>query len=172
MRRAGVDDAYVRRLHELGALKGSDDAYEEHDVHVAALLRMWERAGLSAPAILDAAEAGTLSLEFLDSPAWELPEPLPITYREFAEQQGVPLHLLLGIQEAMGFAAPDAEDRVARDDVVLTDLLRIVLDLGGSEEAVRRLFRLYADNIRRLALAEADLYLEEMERPWAGSGAG
>jgi class 3 adenylate cyclase len=171
MQRAGVDDAYVRRLHELGALRGREDEYEERDVHIAALLQMWEQAGLSMPAILDAAEAGTLSLEFLDSPAWELPEPLPITYREFAEQQGVPLHLLLGIQEAMGFAAPDAEDRVARDDVVLTDLLRIVLDLGGSEEAVRRLFRLYADNIRRLALAEADLYLEEMERPWAGSGA-
>ena len=171
MRRAGVDDAYVRRLHELGALKGSDDAYEEHDVHVAALLRMWERAGLSAPAILDAAKAGTLSLEFLDAPAWELPEPLPISYREFAEQQAVPLHLLQGIQEAMGFAAPDPEDSVAPDDVVIAELLSVMLGLGASEETVRRLFRLYADNIRRLALAEADLYMEEMERPWAESGA-
>ena len=74
MGRAGVDEAYVRRLHELGALRGRDDSYDERDVHVAALLRMWERAGLPAPAILDAARAGTLSLDFLDSPAWELPE--------------------------------------------------------------------------------------------------
>jgi hypothetical protein len=89
VRRAGVDDDYVRRLHQLGALRGRDDAYEERDVHVAALLHMWERAGLSAPAILAAVDAGSLSLDFLDSPEWELPEPLPITYREFAEEQTV-----------------------------------------------------------------------------------
>src|SRR5918996_3306248 len=110
--RAGVDDDYVRRLHRLGALRGSDDAYEERDVHVAALLHMWEVAGLSASAILEAAVAGTLSLDFLDSPAWELPEPLPVTHREFAQHQGVPLLLLQGIQEAMGFAAPEPEERV------------------------------------------------------------
>ena len=168
--RAGVDDDYVRRLHRLGALRGRDDAYEERDVHVAALLHMWERAGLSAPAILAAVDAGTLSLDFLDSPAWELPEPLPITYRKFAEEHGIPLHLLLGIQEAMGFAAPDPDDRVSPDDVALGELARVVIDIGASEEGVRRLFRVYADNIRRLAIAEADLYMEELEEPWAGSG--
>ena len=89
VRRAGVDDDYVRRLHQLGALRGRDDAYQERDVHVTALLHMWERAGLTAPAILAAVDAGSLSLDFLDSPEWELPEPLPITYREFAEEQTV-----------------------------------------------------------------------------------
>lgn len=168
--RAGVDDAFVERLQGIGAMRGVDDAYEERDVHVAALLSMWERAGLSAAAIVEAAEAGTLSLDFLDSPAWELPEPLPITYRAFAEEQGVPLELLVGIQEAMGFAAPGPEDQVAPDVVVLTELLRIVLDLGAPDEVVRRLFRVYADNIRRLAMAEADLYMEELEKAWIGSG--
>jgi adenylate cyclase len=168
--RAGVDDAFVLRLHELGALRGSDDAYEERDVQVAGLLRMWERAGLPADAILAAAEDGTLSLEFLDAPAWDLPEPLPMTYREFAEDRDVSLDLLRRVQEAMGFAAPDPDERVAPDQVVFADLLRIVLDLGASDEIALRLFRLYSDNIRRLALAEADLYLEEVERPWAGAG--
>jgi class 3 adenylate cyclase len=171
VRRAGVEDDYVHRLHELGALLGHNDAYEERDVHVAALLHMWERAGLSVPAILAAVDAGTLSLDFLDSPAWALPEPLPITYRELAEEHGIPPHLLQGIHEAMGFAAPDPDDPVPPDDTVLAELARIVLDLGASDDSVRRLFRLYADNVRRLALAEADLYLEELEKPWAGSGA-
>jgi Adenylate cyclase regulatory domain len=94
----------------------------------------------------------------------------PITYREVAEEHGVPLHLLLGIQESMGFAAPDPNDPVPPDDAVLTELARIVLDFGASEDAVRRLFRVYADNVRRLAMAEADLYKEEMEKQWAGSG--
>jgi class 3 adenylate cyclase len=171
IQRAGIDNAYVDRLHELGAVQGQGDEYEERDVHVAALLHMWESAGLSAPAILAAVDAGTLSLDFMDSPAWELPEPIPITYQQFAEERGVSLDMLGQIQEAMGFAAPDPDDLVAHDDAALADLLRIVLDLGASEEAARRLFRLYADNIRRLAMAEADLYLEEMERSWVRSGA-
>lgn len=170
VRRVGVDDDFVHRLHELGALRGRDDAYEERDVHVAALLHMWERADLSAPTILAAVDAGSLSLEFLDSPAWELPEPLPITYRQFADEHGIPLHLLQGIHQAVGFAAPDPDDRVPRDDAFLAELTRILLDFGASDEGVRRLFRAYADNVRRLAMAEADLYLEELEKPWAGSG--
>ena len=170
VRRAGLDDDFVHRLHELAALRGSDDVYEERDVHVAALLRMWERAGLSAPTILAAVDAGTLSLDFLDSPAWELPEPLPITYRQLAEEHGIPLHLLQGIQEAMGFAAPDPDDRVPSDDGDLAELARILLDLGASHEGILRLFRVYADNVRRLAMAEADRYIEELEKPWAGSG--
>ena len=170
VQRAGVDDDYVHRLHELGALRGRDDAYEERDVHVAALLRMWERAGLSASAILAAVDEGTLSLEFLDSPAWDLPEPLPVTYGEFADEHRIPLHLLQGIEEAMGFAAPDPDDRVPRDDAVLAELARVVVDIGASEEGVRRLFRVYAENVRRLAMAEADLYMEELEKPWVDSG--
>ena len=170
VQRVGMDDDFVHRLHELGALRGRDDAYEERDVHVAALLHMWERAGLSAPTILAAVDAGTLSLEFLDSPAWELPEPLAITYRQFAVEHGIPLHLLQGIQEAMGFAAPNPDDRVPPDDAVLAELARILLDIGASGEGVRRLFRAYADNVRRLAMAEADLYVEELEKPWVGSG--
>ena len=115
-------------------------------------------------------DAGTLSLDFLDSPAWELPEPLPITYRQLAEEHGIPLDLLQGIQQAMAFAAPDPDDRVPRDDAVLAELARILLDLGASDDGIRRLFRVYADNVRRLAMAEADLYIEELEKPWAGSG--
>lgn len=171
VRRAGVDERYVDRLHELGALRGSEDAYEERDVHMTALLSMWERAGLSASAILAAVDARTLSLDFMDAPAWELPEPLPITYGELAESSQIPIELLQGIQEAMGFAAPDPGDLVRRDDEAIAELARIVLDLGGSDEGVLRLFRVYADNVRRLAMAEADLYREELERRWTGAGA-
>ena len=171
MQRAGVEHGFVQRLHELGAIRSDDDRYEERDVHVAALLNMWERAGLSIPSILAAVDTRRLSLDFLDSPAWELPEPLPITYREFAKEQGIPFELLRGIQVAMGFAAPDPDDRVARDDPNLAELARIVLDIGGSEDSVRRLFGLYSDNIRRLALAESDLYMEQLEKPLAGAGA-
>jgi hypothetical protein len=51
VRRAGVDEDYVHRLHELGALLGHDDAYEERDVHVAALLHVGARGAAEALAL-------------------------------------------------------------------------------------------------------------------------
>jgi class 3 adenylate cyclase len=140
-------------------------------VHVVALLHMWEAAGLPAESILAAIEAGELSLDFLDTPAWSLPERLPLTYREFAEERRIPVDLLLAVHEAIGFAPPDPDDRMTPDDAVMAELARTVIETGASEQTVRRLFRLYADNIRRLAIGEADLYLAEVERRWRDSGA-
>jgi hypothetical protein len=133
-RRAGVDDDYVRRLHELGALRGSDDATRSATSMSLPCSTCGRSRGLSASAILEAAVAGTLSLDFLDSPAWELPEPLPVTHREFAQHQGVPLHLLQGIQEAMGFAAPEPEERVRRGRSRAGGARRF----GGPDRAPRR----------------------------------
>jgi adenylate cyclase len=53
----------------------------------------------------------------------------------------------------------------------MADLARTVLDIGGSEDSVRRLFRVYADNLRRLVTAEADLYVEQIEDPSRRAGA-
>ena len=168
--RAGVDVAYVRRLSDLRALSPERDGYREQDVHVTALLHMWEDAGLTAESILTAAEAGELSLDFLKSPGWELPPRLDRTYRQLAEERNMPVELLQAIQRAIGFVPPDPDELAKPDDVVISDLARILLDIGGSQDAIRRLFRVYADNLRRLALAEADLYIEQIEHPSRRAG--
>jgi adenylate cyclase len=168
--RAGVDVAYVRRLVNLGALGPEDVGYREQDAHVTALLHMWEDAGLTADSILNAAEAGELSLDFLESPGWELPPRLDRTYRQLAEERSLPVDLLQTIQRAIGFVPPDPNELAKPDAVVIADLARILLDIGGSQDAIRRLFRVYADNLRRLALAEADLYVEQIERPSRSAG--
>lgn len=64
--RAGVDEEYIGRLEELGALHRDGAGYQERDVHVVALLHAWENAGLSMTSILAAVNAGQLSLDFLD----------------------------------------------------------------------------------------------------------
>jgi adenylate cyclase len=168
--RAGVDVAYVRRLIELGALGPERDGFREQDAHITALLHMWEGAGLTAESILAAAGSGELSLDFLESPGWELPPRIDRTYRKLAEERGMPVELLLAIQRAIGFVPPDPDDLAKPDDAVIADLARIGLDIGGSEDALKRLFRVYADNLRRLALAEADLYIEQIERPSRSAG--
>jgi hypothetical protein len=40
--RAGVGQEFVRRLIELGALGSDEDGYGERDVHLVALLHVWE----------------------------------------------------------------------------------------------------------------------------------
>jgi adenylate cyclase len=137
---------------------------------VTALLHMWEEAGLTTESILTAAESGELSLDFLESPGWELPPRLDRTYRQLAEERGMLVELLRAVQRSMGFVPPDPDDLARPDDAVIADLVRSVLDIGGTEDAIRRLFRAYADNLRRLALAEADLYIEQIERPSRSAG--
>ena len=71
------------------------------------------------------------------------------TYRELSEQQGVALSLILGLHEAIGFQAPGPDERVRQDELVMVELARTFLEAGASP-AVRRVFHLYADNLRRL----------------------
>jgi hypothetical protein len=104
--RAGVEVAYVRRLVDLGAITPEGNDYREQDVHVAALLQVWGDAGLAPESIFAAAEAGELSLDFLESPGWELPPRLDRTYRELAEERNMPVDLLQAIHRSMGFVAP------------------------------------------------------------------
>jgi class 3 adenylate cyclase len=168
--RAGVDVDYVRRLIDLGVVGPEGDGYREQDAHVTALLHMWEEAGLTAESILAAAESGQLSLDFLESPGWELPPRLDRTYRQLAEERSMDVDLLKTVQRSMGFVPPEADDLARPDDAVIADLVRRVLDIGGTEDAIRRLFRAYADNLRRLVTAEADLYIEQIEDPSRRAG--
>jgi adenylate cyclase len=169
--RAGVDAGYVLRLIELGALDPTGDGYRERDVHLVALLHMWEGAGLSVVSILAAAAAGVLSFDFLDTPAWTLPERLDRTYRDLAAAEGIPLQLLVALESAIGFAPPEPDERIGPDDIVMARLAHTALHAGTTEESVLRLFRLYADNLRRLAAAEAELYVADVERRWREEGA-
>jgi adenylate cyclase len=168
--RAGLEREYVLRLIELGALHRGENGYEERDVHLVVLLHRWEEAGLSVDSILTAVETGVLTLDFLKTPAWNLPEPLALTYREFAKEQEIPLDLLHAVHEAIGFAPPDPDDRVRPDDAVMTEVARTILGIGASTDTVRRLFRVYADNLRRLATAEAELYVAQVQKRWRDSG--
>jgi class 3 adenylate cyclase len=135
-----------------------------------ALLHAWEAAGLAPASILAAVRQGELSFSFLETPGWALPGRPEVTYRELSEQQGVPLSLILGLHEAIGFQAPGPDERVRQDDLVMVDLARTFLEAGAAQAAVRRVVHLYADNLRRLATAEAELYQAAVARPLQQQG--
>lgn len=171
--RAGVDEAYVHRMIELGALDRLEDGYGEREIHLVALLHRWEAAGLAPESVLEAVEKGDLSLSFLETPGlFELPGLLDRTYRELAAETGVSLQLVLGLHEAIGFAKPDPDDRIREDDPTLVEVARAFMEGGASESAVRRMFHVYGGNLRRLATAVADVYRGEIERQLRESGMG
>jgi adenylate cyclase len=171
---AEVDPEYVRRLIELGALerKIGPDPYGPSDVGRVRLLRAWEAAGLSVEAVMSVVKAGELSISWLDTPGMAPGRRLDLTYEELCEEEGVPVTLIQGLHEALGFAPPDPADPAREEDRELVRLVRAFLSVGVPEGPMLRLFRVYADSLRRVAAAEAELYESQIEQPLRRSGLG
>lgn len=68
--RAGVDADYLDRLKELGFFGHGDD-FSDGDVRRAQLARSLESAGIPLDAVGAALANGALSVDFLDTPAYE-----------------------------------------------------------------------------------------------------
>jgi adenylate cyclase len=173
-RQAEVEPDYVRRLIELGALERKEGAepYGNADIRRVRLLASWEAAGLSVEAIMKAVDEGDLSLSWLDTPVMTRAERLELTYEGLCAEEDVPLDLIQALQEALGFAPPDPADRLREGDRELVRLVRTFLSVGASREPTLRLFRVYADSLRRIAKAEEELYEGQIERQLRGSGLG
>src|SRR5215217_7200077 len=104
---AGVTEPEVERLVELGILVPRDGAgpFRETDVQKIRLATACERAGLPMAGIAAAIRAGRLSFAFLEAAPyrrWAVRSTR--TYRQVSQETGVPLELLGGALEAMGFA--------------------------------------------------------------------
>lgn len=164
---AEVRPTYVRRLIEVGALerRTGPKPYGASDVHRVQLLRSWERAGFSVEAVVDLVRAGELSVSWLDAPVKTQVEHLDLTYEQLCREEDVPLALVQTLQEALGFAPPDPHDLAREGDRELVGLIRMLLSAGGSQSAILGVVRVFADSLRRVAMAEAELYESEIEEP-------
>ena len=168
--RAGVPEAFVRRLIAAGALPGEEQGLGPREVRRARLLHSWEAAGLSIETIVALVERGALSLAFLDAPVMETPERLDRSYAQLAADRQVPLALVQGIHQATGFAPPEAGDRAGEDDVTMLELAELFRGAGVDDDATLRLLAVYADSVRRIAKAEADYYEANIERRLRATG--
>jgi adenylate cyclase len=168
---AGVDPAFVRRLIDLGAIEGRGP-FGPSDLRRVSLLRAWEEAGLSVEAVMRVMQAGDLSLSWLDAPVMARGEGLDRTYAQLCSEEQVPFPLAQAVQEALGFAPPDPTDRAREGDGELLALVRTFLEVGADEGPTLRLLRVYADALRRVAAAEAELYESQIEGRLRASGRG
>jgi hypothetical protein len=169
--RANLPEDLVRQLVAAGALPGEEGELElAGAVRRVRLLRSWTAAGLSVETILTLVNRGALSLAFLDAPVMALPERLDCSYEQLAADHGVPMSFLQALHQSLGFAPPEPGDRAGEDDATMLEVARLFRGAGAAEDATLRLLAVYADNLRRIAKAEADYYEANVERRLRAEG--
>jgi adenylate cyclase len=172
-RLAEVEPAFVERAMQSGVLPKQEMAggFGIQDAARLRFLKAWDAAGLSVEAIGDLIAQGELPFSFMDVPVMAAQPRLPSTYEEFCAQQGIDLSMVQRLHDALGFTPPAASDHVREDDLVVIELLQQLLAVGAQEDAALRLLRAYADALRRLTQAEADLYEFQVEEKLRQAGA-
>ncbi len=161
----GIED--VRRLIKLGALerRTGSEGYGPPDVNRVQLLASWEAAGFPAEAVVDLVRAGELSLSWLDAPDPARAQRLDLPCEQVCREENVPVALMQALQAALGFAPRDIRTRARTGDRDLAGLVRMFLAAGVAQAPALGLVRVYADSLRRIATAEAELYERAIELP-------
>jgi adenylate cyclase len=172
-RLAEVEPAFVERAMRAGVLQMPETAggFGLQDAARLRFLKAWDAAGPTVEAIGDLIVQGELPFAFMDAPVMAAQPRLPSTYEEFCAQRGIELSLLQRLHDALGFTPPAASDHVLEDDLVVVELFQQLVAVGADESAALRLLRAYADALRRLTQAEADLYEAQVEEPRRQAGA-
>jgi hypothetical protein len=98
-----------------------------------------------------------------DAPSVQGPGRLDRSYEDVAAERGVPESLVERLHESIGFEPPNPHDRAGEDDVAMLAVLDLFRSVGVPDEAIVRLFSVYADAVGRLAKAEAELYEANIE---------
>ncbi len=164
---------YMDRLVELGILvpPQTGEAFGTGDLRRVRLVRGLEEGGLPLDGMGTAVRSGDLSFGFLDLPAWNwFGEPVGKTYRELSVETGLSLELLQAVRESMGFARPEPDDPVHRDELDLVPVMKVVVEAEVESAAFERLIRVWGDSMRRITEAAANFYRAQIVLPLLRSG--
>ena len=161
-RRANVPIEFVRRLVALGALSEDLSMAVQNELGRVRLLHAWSQAGFPPETIMRLVDKKALSISFLDASV-QAARRVDRHYEDIAAERGVPESLVERLHESIGFEPPNPYDRAGEDDLALLDVMELFRSVDVPDQAVVRLFAVYADAVRRLAKAEAELYEANIE---------
>ncbi|HEX6946983.1 MAG TPA: adenylate/guanylate cyclase domain-containing protein [Acidimicrobiia bacterium] len=169
---AGVETEFLDRLVQLGILApAGPDSYSKGDVRRVVMARSLEEAGIPLASVVEAIQSGSLSLDFLDAPAYERFTALTAeTLAEASERTGIPFELLSAMREALGLAQPTPDSLLREDELDILPFLEIQVNHGFSDVAVERLLRVYGDSTRRITEAEGAWWTSEVIEPAIAAG--
>ena len=173
---AGVSEAEVDRMVGIGVLVPRDGPapFLPRDLHKLRLATACERAGLPMDGIAAAIRAGRLSFAFLEAaPYQRWAVPSDRTFRQAAEEAGVPLNVLRQALEAMGFAWTSADEPAREDELEVLPLVALASSSGLLDGAwIARVGRAYAEGMRLAATVENEVYRARLEEPVLAAGLG
>src|SRR6266508_4540970 len=172
---AGVTEAKVDHLVGLGILVARDGAgpFRAADAQKVRLATACEQAGLPMDGIASAIRAGRLSFTFLEaSPFRRWAVRSARTYRQVSQETGIPLDLLGGALESMGFARMGPDEPIREDELEIVPLLQLGLATGILDQVWSTRFgRGYAEGMRLVAGVEKDVWQARFIAPLLASGA-
>jgi hypothetical protein len=166
---AGVTEAEVQRLLDLGVLAARDGAgpFRETDAQKVRLATACEQAGLPMAGIAAAIRAGRLSFAFLEAAPyrrWAVRSAL--TYRQVSQDTGVPLELLGNALESIGFTRMTPDELIREDELKAVPLLQLGLSIGILDQLwSTRLSRGYAEGMRLIANVEKEVWQARFMAP-------
>jgi len=170
----GVTEAEVERLVDLGILVAQDGVgpFLETDVPKVRLAVACQQAGLPMEAIAAAVRAGRLSFAFLEAEPfrrWAMRSTR--TYRQVSEETGVPLELLAGTLESMGFARMGPDEPMREDELEVVPFVQLGHATGVFDLAwLARLGRAHVEGLRLINTAWGEAYQARFEGPVLASG--
>jgi adenylate cyclase len=171
--RAGVDPAYVDRLIELGIIApDASDQLTKGDVRRVQMAQTLEKAGITLAGVAAGIRDGSLSLAFMDAPAYDRFATLSDeTFESLSERTGLPLDLLMLIREATGAGVPAPDDRLREDELAVVPVIEAGLAVGFRPVSIARRLRVLGDAMRRVAETEADAFRSDLGEPMLAAGA-
>jgi class 3 adenylate cyclase len=169
--RAGIDPTLVDRLCELGLLTAAPDEFTEGDVRRARILQSLSTAGMPLDAIAEGVRRGIVDLGFVDDPAYSLFAGLTDeTFAQAESRTGIPFEVLAAAREATGLPTPASDDRLRVLEMDGLPALELLIRNGVRPQSVERMLRAWGDSLRRMAEAEADLWMTDVMQPLLAAG--
>ena len=170
--RSGIGVDELNRFVELGILTpAADNRFTPGHLRRAALVKSLAASGIPLEGLGAAIRDGTVSLDFLDAPAYERFSALSgLSFFELAERTGVPVELLLRIREATGSVAPQPHDRIRDEELACAEMIEAQVKAGFREANIQRMLRAQGEGMRRMAETEAAMWQSEVIGPAIEAG--
>lgn len=170
--RAGISVDELERMVELGIIAPDEDGRcRSGDVRRAELVSSLVTSGISLDDLGAAIRDGTVSLAFLDAPAFDRFSPLSsTTFAEMAHRLDIPVEHLLLIREAAGSVTPSPDSPMRELELPYADWIKLAIDAGFRTGVWQQMVRVQADGLRRMAETEAAMWQSEVIE--AGNRAG
>jgi adenylate cyclase len=168
---SGCSLELVDGLVEQGILTPREGgSFTPADIQRVKLIGELGRSGVQVEDLGRAVRSGGLSFAFLDLLFTEPQGYSTKTYADLCAEYGWTMEFVERIHEALGLPVPAADDRVREDDIQMFSVGQFALATGVPEAGAVRSLRVYAENLRRITLAESQFFHTYLEEPMLSAG--